>query len=172
MNGYGKWVMILAKMDIKGPEEYICKLSKMGNASTDICKRAVKAGANPVADEMRKSIQALPEDTFRKLDDDEKFSGIPGTQKKDLLDALGVTPVDVDREGIINAKIGFHGYGSHKTKKYPKGLPNKLLARAVDSGSSVRIKMPFVRNTVRKSKGQSLKAIEASIDNDISKFDL
>jgi HK97 gp10 family phage protein len=164
--------MKLARMDIKGPEEYISKLSKLGNASTNICKRAVKAGANPVADEMRKSLQSLPEDTFRRLDNDEKFSGVPEAQKKDLLDSLGITPADVDRNGVINTKVGFHGYGSHGTKKYPNGLPNKLLARAIESGSSVRKKTPFVRKAVSKTKNQALEEIRVSIDNDISKFDL
>ena len=133
-------MMISARMTIKGPEEYAHRLSELGKASTDICKRAVKAGANPVADEMRRKLQSLPEDTFRKLDNDEKFSGLPGAQKKDLLDSLGVAPADIDRNGIVNTKVGFHGYGSHKTKSYPNGLPNKLLARAVESGSSVRKK--------------------------------
>jgi hypothetical protein len=164
--------MILARMTIKGPEEYAHKLSSLGKASTDICKRAVKSGANPVANEMRKNLNSLQEDTFRRLDKDEKFSGVPGAQKKDLLDALGITPADIDREGIINAKVGFHGYGSHKTNKYPKGLPNKLLARAVESGSSVRTKTPFVRKAVSKTKDKSIEEMKKSIDNDISKFDL
>ena len=164
--------MILAKMTIKGPEEYMSKLSSLGKASTDICKRAVKVGARPVADEMRRSLSSLPEDTFRRLDKDEKFSGVPGAQKKDLLDSLGVTPADIDRNGIINTKVGFHGYGSHKTNKYPQGLPNKLLARAIDSGSSVRKKTPFVRKAVSKTKQQSIEEMKASIDNDIRELDL
>lgn len=156
----------------KLPEEYISKLSKLGNASADICKKTVKAGANPVANEIRKSLQALPEDTFRRLGNDEKFSGVPSAQKKDLLDSLGVTPVDIDRNGIINVKIGFHGYGSYKTNKYPNGLPNKLLARVVESGSSVRKKTPFVRKAVSRVKDKSLEAMKESIDNDIRSLGL
>jgi hypothetical protein len=164
--------MILAKMDVKGPEDYMRKLSNLGKESINICKRAVKAGANPVTDEIRKNLQSLPEDTFRRLDMDEKFNGIPGAQKKDLLASLGIAPADIDKNGVINTKVGFHGCGSHKTKKYPNGLPYKLLARSVDSGSSVRKKTPFVRKAVNKTKEQSMEKIKESVDNDISKFDL
>ena len=78
----------------------------------------------------------------------------PNNRKKDLIESFGVTPISRDNQGNHNAKIGFDGYGSMPTKAYPKGLPNQLLARAVESGSSVRAKTPFVRPAVRASKSK------------------
>ena len=162
----------MAKMTIKGLDEWGEALAKMGADSTRICKNAVAKGAGIVADEIRKHLEALPEDKFRRLKDGEKFVGVPKEQKKDLLDSLGITPIDTDHRGNINAKVGFDGYGSFKTTKYPKGVPNPLLARAIESGSSVRQKTPFVRPAVNKVKKRVIEEMGKSVENDLKNYSL
>lgn len=152
-------------MTIRGTDELELQLSKL--ADPEIAKDVVWAGAQPIADEIRKSIEALPEDSFRKLKGDEKFNGVPRQQKQDLLNSLGITPPDISHDGNTNAKIGFDGYGSYPTKKYPKGVPNALLARAVESGSTVRKKTPFVRLTVNRIKNKSINAMQVKLDEKI-----
>ena len=144
MNGFGRQVMILARMTISGGDELELMLAKLGASSFETGKRAVREASDIVADRVRSNLEKLPEDVFRRLSDGEEFSGVPGAQKKDLLDSMGIAPVGVSDDGTINTKVGFHGYGSHSTKKYPKGLPNQLLARVVESGSSVRKKTPLL----------------------------
>ena len=137
-------------MEIRGFDELELQLSKL--ADPEISKEVVQAGAQPIADQIRKNLEALPEDKFRYLNKGEVFTGVPKQQKQDLLDSLGITPPDIDFDGNTNIKIGFDGYGKIPTKKYPKGVPNRLLARAVESGSSVRKKTPFIRKAVNKAK--------------------
>ena len=157
----------MARMIISGLDDYASKLSKYSDHFKETANKAVKAGANPVADEIRRGISSLPEENFRYLKNGEKFTGVPPTQKKDLLDSLGVTPPGVDRNGDTDAKIGFDGYGSHKTKKYKKGLPNALLARSIESGSTVRKKNPFIRKAVSKTKELAIQEISKVVDEDI-----
>ncbi len=140
----------MARMEIRGFDELELQLSKL--ADPEISKEVVQAGAQPIADQIRKNLEGLPEDKFRYLNKGEVFTGVPKQQKQDLLDSLGITPPDIDFDGNTNIKIGFDGYGKIPTKKYPKGVPNQLLARAVESGSSVRKKTPFIRKAVNKSK--------------------
>lgn len=162
----------MAKMMIKGPEDYMSRLSKLGSDSVKICEKAVKAGANPVANEIRSGLENLQESKFRKLSEDEKFVDIPSGQKKDLLNALGITPVGKDHSGVINVKIGFDGYGSYPTKKYKNGVPNALLARAIESGSSTRQKTPFLRKAVNKSKQKAIEEMNTSIESDMKIYAL
>lgn len=162
----------MAKMTIKGPEEYMSKLTELGKNSVKICEDAVRVGGGIVADEVRTALQGLPENEFRKLRDNEKFTGVPKSQKKDLLDSLGITPVTTSRDGIINVKIGFDGYGSYKSKKYPNGVPNPLLARAIESGSSVRQKTPFIRKAVNRSKKRAIAEMGKSIESDMKMYAL
>lgn len=142
-------------------------LNRAENNSFQMCAEAVQAGASIVADEVRKNLKAIPEETFRMLKQEEKFQGIPKGQKEDLERYLGITPVDVDRKGFINVKVGFQGYGSYPTKKYPKGIPIKLLARAVESGSSVRKKTPFVRPAAVTKKQEVVEAMQKEITDNM-----
>ena len=155
----------MARMEIRGFDELELRLSKL--ADPEIAKDVVMSGAQPVADEIRKSIEALPEDKFRYLKKNEVFTGLPRQQKQDLLDSLGITPPDIDFDGNTNTKIGFDGYGKIPTKKYPKGVPNQLLARAVESGSSVRKKTPFIRKAVNKSKKLAEAEMQKKLDEKI-----
>lgn len=156
----------MANMEIIGGDDLELQLSRL--AQPEMSKRIVRAGANPVADEIRKRLINLPEDKFRKLGKNEVFIGVPKQQKQDLLDSLGVAPADIDREGNANTKVGFQGYGSYPTKKYPKGVPNQLLARAIESGSSVRKKTPFVRPAVNSNKDKAIEAMQDEYNKIIS----
>lgn len=155
----------MARIEIRGFDELELQLSKL--ADPELAKDVVMAGAQPVADEIRKSIEALPEDKFHRLKKGEVFIGVPRQQKQDLLDSLGIAPPDVDYDGNTNTKIGFDGYGKIPTKKYPKGVPNQLLARAVESGSSVRKKTPFIRKAVNKSKKLAEAEMQKKLDEKI-----
>ena len=84
-------------------------------------------------------------------------------QWKDLAEGLGIAKPDVDHQGNTNTKVGFKGYGSHPTKKYPKGVPNALLARAVESGSSVRKKTPFVRPGTNKARSKAIDEMDKEL---------
>lgn len=160
----------MAKMTFKAGDDFALRLSRLATNSGEIAKKAIKAGAAIMADKIRANLEALPEDKFRHLREGEKFSGAPKQQKKDLLDSLGITPVDMDRAGNWNAKVGFDGYGKMPTKKYPKGVPNPLLARAVESGSSVRRKTPFVRPAVNAVKETVHAEMHKVVDDEIKKI--
>lgn len=157
----------MAKMTIKGTDELEIQLSKLEKMSTKIAKDVVMAGAQPVADEIRKSLRSLPVDRLRNLKAGDEFDVVTSGGLKDLDDSMGIAPPDVDKNGNVNTKIGFHGYGSYPSKKYPKGLPNPLLARAIESGSSVRKKNPFIRNAVNRSKNRSLAEMQKKFDEEI-----
>lgn len=141
-------------MTFKAGDDFAVKLASLGDGFDAIAKQAIYEGAKIATDEVRKRINALPDDSFRYLPNGEKFNGIPKGQKKDLLNGLGLTDMGYDGSGLLYTKIGFGGYGSYKTKKYTKGIPNQLLARSVESGSSVRGKTPFVRPAMTAVKQQ------------------
>jgi hypothetical protein len=159
----------MARMTFKAGDEYALKLSKLATNSENIAKKAIYGAAKIVADKIKSNLEALPEDRFRFLRDGEKFAGVPKQQKKDLVDSFGITPITEDGSGYWNAKLGFDGYGSMPTKQYPEGLPNQLLARAIESGSSVRQKKPFVRPAVTATKKQAIAEMGKIIDEEVEK---
>lgn len=162
----------MATIKFPGLKEYSDRLRALSEAadSGEITERAVAKGAGIVADTIRSGIASIPTQKYHRLKDGEYFTGISASQKKDLADSFGLTRIDRDRNGFVNTHAGFDGYGSHPTPKYPRGLPNQMLARVVESGSSVRIKYPFMRTAVRKSKKPAIQAMDDSIDNDLKKI--
>ncbi len=157
----------MARISFKGAEEYAKALKQLEFTAEQgvMLEDAAKAGGGVVADEVRRRLEALPEDEHRrgKMPAGEVYHGIPPGEKADLLDSLGVTPPGRDRKGFVNVKVGFDGYGSYKSDAYPDGLPNQLVARAVESGSSVRQKTPFVRPAVNASRKEAVAAMDDEV---------
>ena len=162
----------MARMTFMAGDEYALMLSRLAAHSDRIAKMAIYAAVNIVADEIAKNLDNLPEEKFRKLKDGEIFVGVPEKQKADLKLSFGVTPISRDNEGNWNAKIGFDGYGRFATKAYPDGIPNQLLARSIESGSSVRRKIPFVRFSVSATRAQARQEMGQVIDEEIKKLNL
>ena len=160
----------MARMTFKAGEEYALKLSKLYGHCDEVSKKAIHDGAEIVADAIKANLKALPEEAFRYLQKDDKFTGVPEKQKKDLIESFGITKISLDKEGNLNTKLGFDGYGKMPTKKYKKGLPNQLLARAIESGSSVREKYPFVRPAVKAKKEAAIEKMGKTITEEIAKI--
>lgn len=162
----------MAKITFSATGDYALALERYQSAADGgkMLERAVASGAAIVADQIRSNLQALPEEKSRRLQPGETFHGLPKNQKQDLADSFGLTPIGRDKNGFLHTKAGFDGYGSHPTKQYPQGVPNQLLARAVESGSSAREKTPFVRPAVTKTKKAAVEAMQAEIDKEIKKL--
>lgn len=129
-------------------------------------KKAVAAGAAVIADQIKANLEALPEEDFRKLGEGETFHGLPAGQKKDLVDSFGLAPIAKDKNGFIHTKAGFDGYGSFPTNTYPDGVPNQLLARSVESGSTVRQKMPFVEPAVKVKRREAVETMNDVLEDE------
>lgn len=162
----------MARITFKGSGEYAKALKELEFTAQggELLEKAAQAGASPVADEIRRRLRNLPEDEYRRLAPGETFSGLPDGQKQDLLDSLGVTPPGKDNKGFVNVKVGFDGYGSFPTNKYPDGVPNALIARATESGSSVRRKTPFVRPAVNATRKKAVEEMDKSVTDSLKKI--
>lgn len=151
-----------------GLEEYARKLSDLALRSRDVGEQALYAGASVLADQIRHNLEAVP--TIPNTSADEPYtSGVPEGQKQALLDGFGISGLR-DDDGYLNLKLGFDGYNNIKTRKYPKGQPNAMIAASVESGSSVQRKFPFVRPAINQKEKECIDAIAAVIDKEIAKI--
>ena len=155
----------MAKWTMEGMSEYIAYLQSIANVTDEAIGAGVYAMAEVVADKVRDNIQALPTvsneaniATYR-----QGYSRLSDPEKQGMLDGFGVSPMQ-DDSGYKNVKLGFDGYNSVKTKKYPNGQPNVLIARVTESGSSYRQKTPFVRPAVNASRKEALEKGREAVD--------
>ena len=154
----------MARITAKGSAQYLRNLEKLGRNTDDICKQAVYQGAKVVADAIKSSIDditmhSLPsgQKYFYLSEEDKKggklLDGVTKEQADGLKNGLGIAVME-HKNFAWNTKIGFNGYNEVRTKTYPKGEPNALIARSVESGSSVRNKTPFIAPAVKKKSAR------------------
>ena len=162
----------MARMEIKGIEEYALKLSKLGKNTEAVAGKAVYAAAGIVADAIKENISALPEvaevenlKAYRKGGK----SGITKRQKKGLMSSFGISKMQKDK-GVYNVKLGFDGYNEIKTRKYPTGQPNQLIARVIENGSTHMDKHPFIRPALNQSRKAAKEAMQKVIDEETAKL--
>lgn len=156
----------MAKIEMKGLDEYTRALSKLElNTRDKVCGKAIYAGAKVVADEIKAAISALPEGKGWGTRDN-PLAGPTPPQKKGLLAGFGISHMMEDR-GYLNVKIGFAGYNNAKTRRWPNGQPNAMVARSVERGTSFMRPNPFVKKTVAAVKSTALETMKKSVDESI-----
>ncbi len=163
----------MAKYQFKGLDEYAQYLQKIGKNTPEILGAGVYAMADIVADKVRQNITALPAvndvENMKAYKQNDK-SHLSIKQKKGLLDGFGISPMQNDN-GYLNVKLGFDGYNAVQTKTYPKGQPNALIARVVESGSSYMDKTPFIRPAVSATQKEAVEKCKEEIDTKIKSLD-
>ena len=160
----------MATIQFKRGDEYILKLAKLEAELKDqVLGEAIYGAAGIVADEIRQSLEQVPTD--------ESFgtssaptSGPRKKQVEDLMDSLGIASMQDDGTGYLNVKIGFDGYNDIVTQRWPRGQPNQMVARSVESGTSWMKKNPFVRRAVTASRQRALAFMKGTIDRAIEKI--
>ncbi len=136
----------MARMTFKAGDEYALKLSRLLTNQQEIAEKAIYAATNIVANQMRKNLEGV----------------LSSEATGELIDSFGVTPIEKDRDGDWNVKIGFDGYDS-------KGVPNQLKARVLDSGSSKQKKTGFARKAVSATKREAKEKMAEIINQETEK---
>ena len=162
----------MAKIEMQGMEAWLSELRRAGQATAPVCEAAVYAGAKVVADAVRQSTEGLDRVTDAEAMaawHEKQPTKISVSQKIGLVKSLGITPIK-DKFGVISAKVGFDGYNEVKTKRWPHGQPNQLIARSCESGSSAMTKQPFVRTAVKRVQGAALIEMERAADQKLKEI--
>lgn len=158
MNGGG--IFMGVKMTVKGLEEYIQKLEKLGDKGKEMARRSLYEGAGVMADKIKSSINNIP---TRSEESDPKStgmqSGITPTQKQGLTDGFGITKMITTSTGV-NVRIGFAG-------KNADGKSNASVAAAAESGRSWVQPTHFFSQAVNSSTGAAQSAMQQEFDKQI-----
>lgn len=141
----------------KGINEYIAQLGDLMYQSEEMCKRSIYPAAGLVADRIDLFIDSI--ETRAPHGDD----GVFEDQRRGLHEGFGISQFQ-NRFGYIHVKLGFDGYNQHVTDTYPKGQPNAMIARAINSGTSFSKKYPFVDWAVRDTREDAEKMMKENID--------
>lgn len=160
----------MATMRFDGLQEYLEKLQRVEKNTPEVIGKVVYEMAGIVADEVKANIEALPvspDAEALKAYGEKSKAPITVSEKKGLEKGFGISPM-LNERGYYHVKLGFDGYNETKTKKYPQGQPNVMIARSIESGSSVRDKHPFVRPAVNAARKRAEERAKVIIDAEIN----
>lgn len=159
----------MPSIKVDGLDDVFAMLKSIGGDIESVQKQAVYAGMAVIRDEVVRQIEALPEQRGYLPKDKLPRDVITPREKEQLLKHIGISQMD-NKDGTVSTRISFDGYTNIVTKKYKKGLPAILVARSINSGSSVRSKHPFMRNARAASKAKALAAAEEAARNALAKL--
>lgn len=158
---------VMAALTTKGLTETIKMLENIEGNTDYIIEKALTEGGGEVCDVMRNEVS--------KLRTSDEYAGGNGkryakpTDKKGLLESLGYTPVQLNGS-VFDINCGWDGYNKDKTKKYPKGHANQMIANAINKGTSFLIAQPFINRTQRRAREAAINKIQDVFDEEIAKL--
>lgn len=153
--------------------EYMLGLKQLSTMGFEkLAGEAVYYGAKVVMDAVKEELEAVPTDDRKRVPKGGGRRKGPTTeQKKALLKSYGISPMQIDDKGFLNVKVGVKsGYTDIVTKRWPKGQPQLMLARSIESGTSFMEANPFVKKAVRKSRKAAVAAMQTIINEKINKI--
>ena len=159
----------MPSIKVDGLDEVIARVKALGGDIEAVQKQAVYAGMAVIRDEVVRQIETLPEQRGYLPQDKLPRDVITPREKEQLLKHIGIAPMET-KSGTVSTRISFDGYTDITTKKYSKGLPAVLVARSINSGSSVRTKHPFIRSARTAAKGKAIEAAEAAARDALAKM--
>ena len=87
----------MAKVDIKMPDEFLEKISRLGKDFDDVAEKVLEAGGEVVLKKVKSKLSSVVGSGTKY---DSRSTG-------ELESALGLTSVKMDRNGNHNIKVGF-----------------------------------------------------------------
>jgi len=158
----------MAKIELQGFDKYIRQLEALQRDSTKLCKAVVYPGAAILAEKIRAETEALPTisdaEAIGNFRAGEENKALSVSQKIGLVESLGISGIKKDRNGMVQTSVGFTGYNSIKSKRWPNGQPNAMVARSLEKGTSFLKRDRFVERAVKAAREEAIAAMAAEAD--------
>lgn len=158
----------MATMTVKGSDDVSAMLESVANHSHDIASRILYEGAGVVYRQLKAAVDALPTDDSYGTVEHPKTAP-SSLQKAGLVASLGIAP-HRGSGGTADTSVGFDGYNSVHTKRWPNGQPNAMVARSVERGTSFMRPNPFIKKAASSAKGAAVAKMEQTAKEEIEKL--
>ena len=143
----------MAKVDIKMPDEFLEKLSKLGAQTDEISERVLEAGGEVVLAKIRANLSSVVG----------KDTKVDSRSTGELERSLGMSKARVDRNGNHNIKIGF-------AEPRSDGGSNAKIANILEYGRHGQPAKPFLKPAKSSSKSACEAAMKQKLEEEISKL--
>lgn len=140
----------MSKVTFKMPEEFLLKLSRLGEKTDEIIPRVLNAGGDVVAAKVKSNLQSVIGSGTKRIS---RSTG-------ELVSALGVSPAKMDQEGNFNVKIGF-------SEPRGDGSTNALIGSVLEYGKHGQTPRPFLKPAMTASKQVCREAMVQALEQEM-----
>jgi len=143
----------VAKATLKMPDDFLMKLSRLGEKTDEIIPRVLKAGGEVVEAKVKSNLQSVIGNGTK---EDSRSTG-------ELVSALGVSSARQDRDGNFNVKVGF-------SEPHRDGKSNAMVAGVLEYGKHGQPPKPFLKPAKTASKKACVDAMIATFEEEVNKI--
>ncbi len=143
----------MAKVDVKMPEEFLLKISRLGEKTDEIIPRVLEAGGEVVLDKVKSNLRSV-------IGSGTKYES---RSTGELAEALGLSPALRDRDGNHNVKIGF-------SEPRKDGESNAKIANIIEYGKSGQPAKPFLKPAKSASRKPCIEAMKAKLEQELRRI--
>ncbi len=137
----------MAKCTYKLPEDFLKKLSSLGSHMDEVSEKVLQAGGEVVLQRTRSNLVSV----------------LSGESSGELVSALGLSGVRLDRDGNPNIKVGFD-------EPRKDGSSNAMVANIIEYGKHNQPAKPFLKPAKSQSKSECIDTMVATLEKEIKKL--
>ena len=142
----------MAKVDIKMPEEFLQRLSRLGSEFDEVAESVLEAGGEVVLARVKGNLAGVVGQGTKY---DSRSNG-------ELEAALGLSPAKLNRDGNHDVKIGF-------VEPRKDGGSNAKLANILEYGRHGQPAKPFLKPAKTASKSAAISAMQQKFEEEVEK---
>lgn len=140
----------MARMHIKMPEDFLLKVSRLAEQTDVILPKVLEEGGEVVLNKAKDNLHSV-------IGKDTKY---PSESTGELLDALGLSPAKVDKNGNYNVKIGF-------AESRTDGGSNAKIANIIEYGKHGQPAKPFMAPARSATRRVCIAAMVSKLEEEI-----
>ncbi|WP_077852773.1 HK97-gp10 family putative phage morphogenesis protein [Clostridium felsineum] len=143
----------MAKVNMKMPEEFLMKVSKLADQTDVIIPKVLEAGGDVALEKVKSNLQSV-------VGKDTKY---PSKSTGELVSSLGLTSAKQDRNGDYNVKVGF-------AEPRSDGGSNAKIANIIEYGKHGQPAKPFLKPAKSASRKSCINTMIAKLEEEIEKI--
>ena len=140
----------MAKVEIKMPEEFLLKLSRLATRTDEIIPKVLEAGGDIVLSKVKNNLSSVVGNGTK---EESRSTG-------ELESSLGLSPAKQNRNGDWDVKVGF-------AEPRSDGSSNAKIANILEYGRHSQPPKPFLKPAKSQSKTACVNAMKAKFEQEV-----
>ena len=143
----------MAKADVKMPDEFLARISRLGTQTDRIAEKILQAGGEIALAKVKSNLKSVV------------GSGTKSKSRStgELERSLGLSPVTVDKNGNHDIKVGF-------SEPRTDGGSNAKIVNILEYGTSSQSAKPFLKPAKSAVKKQCVEAMKSAFKKEVERL--